>query len=380
MEEFKRKNVIERMTMDLKDLEEYYRELRKYEYESNVSPHDKEYYEKRCKILSNILKIEMKIFGYQTKIFRDYRDKDNEKPKIYAVTHIGRFDIESSVITKDEHARFLWGNPGSLYKKPEKILMNLLDPIFIDTWPEFREDCHIGQKQMVRSNDNGINVQIYPEGAYNIFPNKVVMRLFDGAVKTQQEGKKDADIIPVAITQYGKTFYVSYGENISREFLKKYPIKEATDILREKMATLKWEQIAELSGEKTFVGNPEDDVFYTQKRTDLSPTAYEEFIDQVMLGNDEEYNMDEIERTRYKDKNCPEPQEIENDLEYWISKYPAFFLSSEERFKNYIDVLNKMDYILSTLEEFRQSESTEVEEPIDIRLKKYKELKKNRVN
>lgn len=374
MEEFKYKNCVSRMLMEQSKLEQYYRDLRKYEYYNDVPLKNREYFDKRYEIIKRILALELAAYGYNAKIYKDLREK-SDASKIYAMTHIGRFDIESSVITKGEQACFLWGDPKSLYKSPEKLLMNLLDPIYVDLAKEYREDCHIGQKNMVRHLEHGVNVQIYPEGAYNICMNKVVMRLFNGAVKTAIEAnqKRPTEIIPSAIIQFGKTFYVYYGKNIKADDLEKMGIEEGTKFLRDAMATLKWELVSELSGPKTYVGDPSDEVFYTKKRSDVKYSDYQDFIKEIMAGNTDEYGLDQIEKDRYKDELERILEEVDDYIEECKKENPFMFLSSTERFLNYCDVLKRLEDIEDTLENFR--ENTEDPEPITKRLVEYKKSK-----
>ena len=82
---------------------------------------------------------------------------------------------------------------------------------------------------------------IYPEGAWNVSPNLVVMKIFTGTVRIAQE--TGAEIIPIAVEQYDDTFYFNIGENykISRD--SNLSIDEINGQLRDKLATLKWEII-----------------------------------------------------------------------------------------------------------------------------------------
>ncbi len=354
MEEFKKKNLIERMLTKQKELEQYYRDLRKYEYLTDAPIKTREYFDKQHKKLETIFGWELKLLSYNVKVHQDLRTPNLNVPKIYAVTHIGRYDIEASILTKGEQACFFWGDPGSLYKSPEKILTNKIGAIFADTGEDVREDCHIGQKSMVKHLLNGINVQIYPEGAFNVISNKVVMPIYDGTIKTALE--TGAPIVPTSIVKYGKDLYISYGKEILADSLNSNNIKEESRNLRDVLATLKWELIREYSGEKRFI-NQDEDMLYTLKRRELSSNAYQEFIDNVLDGTSKDYGLKEIEKTRYKDKHNPEPQEIESDLEEFIALNPSFFLASTERFENYINVLKNIDTILKNLEEYRSQES-----------------------
>lgn len=375
--EFKKKNTFQKMLTEQKELEQYYRDLRKYEYETNAPIKDKEYYEKWYKIIQKLLSIEMKLSFRPVKIHEDKREFKNQRSKIYAVTHVGRYDIEVSVITRGEPAIFLWGDPGKLYKSPEKILIDRVGAIFTDTDKNYREDCHIALKTMIKYLSQGHNIDINSEGAWNILSNQVVMKLYDGTVIAALEG--GSDIVPVAIMMDGRSWIVSYGKEIEYETLNKNNIKEETSKLRDELATLKWNLIREYSGEKTYIGDPTNDIVYTTKRESLGVNALDNFINSIMKDTANDYGIEEIEKTRYKDKDELLYEEVMKDLEEYISLYPAFFLASKERFLNYIDTINNMDELLEISNQFREREESQEHKDLQERLNDYKKLKKNQI-
>ncbi len=376
MSEFKQKNLMERMFTKQEVLEKYYRDLRKYELDNNVPmKKNREYYDKRYKLTKKVFEAELFPYRISVKKYKDLRTNESKRPKVYAVTHVGRFDIEASILTRGEPAAFLWGDPGKLYKSPEKILINMLPAIFADT--DYREDCHVGLQTMIKYIRNNLNIHINPEGAWNVLPNQVVMKIYDGAVEAAIEG--NADIVPVAIAFYGKKYYVSYGKEINTSFMCLEDVKEHSSMLRDELATLKWELIEEYSGTK--VKNGES--VYTISRQELIPKTYQEaqqqFIDSIMKDTDNGYSLEDIERTRYKDRYTRDLEKVKSDLENYIRLYPGFFLASNDKFANYVEVCNHVDEIMMALEKFRMTQNVEIE-PIEKRLEKYKDLKsKNKV-
>lgn len=389
MDEFKKKNFFEKVLMEQNKLEQYYRDLRKYELENNIPLKEREYYEKWYKFLKVFFTIEMYATFRSVKVHQDFR-LNKSSQSIYAVTHVGRFDIESSIITRGNSAAFVWGDPGKLYKSPLKFLIDRLGVIFMDTDREY-DDTQIGLQTMIKYAKHRLNLNVNPEGAWCILDGKAVMPLYDGTVITAMES--NVPITPVAIAFYGRKWYVSYGkemriepffevakrENIKEEdyeFAKKQYIKEQTANLRDAMATLKWELIREYSGKKKYVGNINDDLLYTVKRSSLDDKSHDKFVHSIMKDTDNGYGVKEIEATRYKDKNHPEPQEIDKDLEVFIKKHPAFFLANNERFVNYINACINIDNILNNLEYYRKKQAKIEEESLEVRLEKYKSLKK----
>ena len=126
MENFKKKKFFEKFFMEQKRLEQYYRDLRKYELETNAPLKEKSYYEKWYKFLKIFFTIEMYASLKTVKIHQDLRGNEVSNQALFAVTHVGRFDIESSIITRGCSAAFLWGDPGKLYKSPLKFLIDRL--------------------------------------------------------------------------------------------------------------------------------------------------------------------------------------------------------------------------------------------------------------
>lgn len=356
------------MLMKQKELEKYYRELRKYELETNAPLKGKSYYEKWYKILRIFIIIEMFCSFRTVKVHQDLRDKLPSKQAIYAVTHVGRFDIESSIITRKCSAAFVWGDPGKLYKSPLKFLIDRLGVIFLDTNREY-DDSRVALETMIKYVNHGLNLNINPEGAWCILPNKIVMPLYDGTVITAMKCDFAVPIIPVAVAFYGRKWYVSYGKGIeikpfeevskSLSIKENYAIKERQYIkeqsanLRDAMATLRWELIREFSGEKQYVGDKKEDLLYTVKRSTIDENSYYQFIYSIMKDTDNGYSVDEIEATRFKDRKNPEPKVIEKELEPFIREHPAFFLASNKRFINYIFVCNNLPTILENLNEYR---------------------------
>ncbi len=190
--------------------------------------------------------------------------------------------------------------------------------------------------------------------------------------KSYYEKKCDfpVPIVPVAIAFYGRRWYVSYGKEIRIEpyanikgnydLTEKQYIKEQSANLRDAMATLKWELIREYSGEKRYKGDKKGDLLYTVKRSMLNENSFKQFIDSIMKDTDNGYGIEEIEATRFKDRSNPEPKEIEKDMEPFRKQNPAFFLASNERFINYINVCNSLPSILENLDEFRSRNTSEI--------------------
>lgn len=160
--------------------------------------------------------------------------KSTSKPRIYACTHIGGNDVQRVFEAIREHAYLFIGDPKELYWDAMGAVLKVNGAICFET--HSKPDRKIAYKRAVELLRKGGNLVIYPEGAWNITVNLPVMQLYLGAARMAIE--TDAEIIPVAIEQYGKTFVVNIGENIRTE---KKDAEVLTKILRERLAALKWE-------------------------------------------------------------------------------------------------------------------------------------------
>ena len=97
-----------------------------------------------------------------------------------------------------------------------------------------------------------------------------------------------AQIVPIAFEKYGKDFVVNIGENISATDFDLSKKQDLTDILRNSMATLKWEIWSRMLHESR----------------SSTPDGYREqylrgFVDQLV---DDSYSLEAIEITRFHTK------------------------------------------------------------------------------
>ena len=109
MEKFKRKTIIELLKSSREELIDYYRNLRKFNYENEVPLKGIE----TRKIIHNlpllVVKLDRLLKKEEITILKDER-LDTDKPKIYACTHIGGNDIERAFEAMDRYTNVLKQN------------------------------------------------------------------------------------------------------------------------------------------------------------------------------------------------------------------------------------------------------------------------------
>ncbi len=315
MSNFEYKGLIEKRKMSIENLKKYYKELRKYECENNIPVKGIEIRKKIYKLIQIILKIDRILNKRTLTIVGDERVPTN-KTKIYAATHIGRYDIESAIEATGEATWFIMGDPGETYRNIDGLLLRAHGVSWFDMDDKY--DAHTvneRQKQILKSGGNEL---CFPEAAWNIDPLLPVMDIHPGIVK--RAIKTNSVIIPMAIEQYyrnGKlNYYVNIGEVLDYTDSDISKSKEIAEEIRIHMATLRWE-IWEKYGQAS--------------RKDLLSdweNSYEEFIEGIMKDSENGYTIEEIEKTRYKDPTKPvfiDPTEVFSHYEQLeISRETAF--------------------------------------------------------
>lgn len=273
-------SIMKRMVMPQEQLEQYHRELRKQEQHLPIKGI------KWRQILHGLIlfciKCECLFSGIRVKVIGDERTT-TDKPIIYACTHIGRYDVESNFLSLKKHFYIFYGDPREVYRSFDGLLLHLNGVIYADTCS--KEDRFLGKESCVKLLKQGGSLLIYPEGAWNITNNQVVMKLFTGSV--EMAIRSGAQIVPIAMENRGNTYYVNIGKNIDYSHASLTQKRELTDLLRDIMCTLKWE-IWEKEG--------------IQKRTSIPPEYKKIFLEQIMSQTVSGYTVEEIEKTRFHDK------------------------------------------------------------------------------
>lgn len=277
---FKRKNIIYRTIMPLDQLIEYYRNERKYIYENNIPVKGIKWRKRIHKIMFAIIKMKRVLLHQKLTILHDERE-DTDKTIIYACTHIGRYDIEMALESIQDTCFLFLGSPGKLYRSLNGVLVYLFGFIGCDTTE--KEDRHIAKELAIRTLKQGGNILIFPEGAWNITENQVVMKLYTGTI--EMAIRSGADIVPIAIEQYEKSFYMNIGKNISLDETSDLNKKrKLSDDLRDTLCTLKWEIWEQ---------------FPITKRSSLPENMGQIFVEKIMSETANDYTLEEIERDRF---------------------------------------------------------------------------------
>lgn len=176
--------------------------------------------------------------GFSYEIINNKKTK-TDRPIIFAITHVGKFDIEVISEAIKEHYYLLSGDFEHIQGIIDAPFLGL-NGVFYFNEKDKNDRKAVSQKMIDHLKDNG-NLMYFIEGTWNLSPNLPMLPCYWGIVDIAKKG--NAIIVPVAAEQYGKKFVINIGENFDMNlFGDSLEDKSlAIDTLRDTLATLKWE-------------------------------------------------------------------------------------------------------------------------------------------
>lgn len=190
----------------------------------------------RLVLLVYIIKNHLGGFSYE--IINDNREKTN-RPIIFAITHVGKFDIEVISEAIKDHYYLLSGDYEHIQGIIDAPFLQLNGVIYFNE--RIKTDRADASRRMIKHLKSGGNLMYFPEGTWNISPNLPVLPCYWGIVQIAQAA--NAIVIPIAAEQYGKHFKINIGKNFDMQSFG-FETEEKTkaiNALRDVLATLKWE-------------------------------------------------------------------------------------------------------------------------------------------
>lgn len=185
-------------------------------------------------VLCMILKIRRKFNGQNFTIINN-ASKVGEKPVIYAMSHIGNYDFEMVMQAINNFSYVIAGDWDLAYGSLDDYFFRAKGVIYVDN--EDEKDRENSLKMCIKALKQGVSMIWCPEGTWNLSTKKPMLDLYPGIIKAAKEA--DVDIVPIAIEQIDKEFYINIGKNIESKDLES-DIDEARKSLRDIMASLKW--------------------------------------------------------------------------------------------------------------------------------------------
>jgi len=234
--------------IDLTDLETYYFYRNKFE-KSIFGRMSHKWRLRLHPILFKIISSRNKSAGLISHVIYDKRQKTT-KPIIFAITHIGKFDIEVATETVKDHYYLLSGDYENMKGTVEEIFLGLNGVVYIRE--DDKADRALSKEKMINVLRKGGNMMYFPEGTWNLTEHLPVLPLPFGVVDVA--ARAGATIIPIGIQQYGNQFYLAVGENFDVDNYETDSTEgkiAAINALRDRLATLKWDIWASIPEEIT---------------------------------------------------------------------------------------------------------------------------------
>lgn len=264
-------------------------------------------------VILRIYKIKNKLGGFTNEVLKDKRET-TDRPIIFAVTHVGKFDIEVVSEAVKDHYYLLSGDYEHIQGIIDSPFLSLNGVIYFNE--KDKKDRKLVSEKMKMHLKSGGNLMYFIEGTWNLTPNLPMLPCYWGIVDVARES--NAIIIPVAAEQYGKHFKINIGQNFD---VLNYTTdtegkSEAINELRDVLATLKWEiwESEEMIQRENIQGDEWGN--YIEQRLSEWPGFSQEYINSLI----------------YKPKNVVTPEEVYKPIKKLIpNKNNAFLFDKRNK-------------------------------------------------
>jgi len=242
--------------------------------------------------LIKLLQIKSKLSGLTYEFINANKVKHTDKPVIYAITHIGKFDLEMVWEACPSMFGYVFAGDWELmYATIDDYFMRTMGVLWVDT--SDKEDRKNSFRMMCKYIKQGVPFIIFPEGIWNLTENLPMMKIYPGVVQAAQEC--DVPIVPIGIEQQGKHFILNVGKEFSVTDMDE---TTAVQLVRDTLATLKWEIWETLPNEK---------------RKNIPIDYYEKFLND-RISECAGFTVELVHGRMYKDKKDREIEQIKKDL------------------------------------------------------------------
>lgn len=302
------RSLIHGARLPLHEAEEYYRQYRAERY-AKEGPYIQHLLFHRLAHgpLVQLLRLDGFFSGYRVTVTSDDRVQ-TKRPVIYCPTHIGGYDIETAFRAIKKPCWLFLGDPREAYQEVTGLMLELNGVLCFET--DDKKDRRIAYERARTLLQKGGSLLMFPEGVWNISPNRLVMHLYAGAVQLAIE--TNAEIVPIAIARDSKHYYISLGRNISYEGQSMTACYQLTDALRDEMAGLKWRLIEQMPH---------------RSRSTLPVDAEQRFVQEAFSVAAGTFSVDDILRTVRVPKGQTDEAEAFSHLQdIHYDKHNAFLL------------------------------------------------------
>lgn len=236
-------------------------------------------------LLCNILAIKRTLLGQHITVINNRATISETEAVIFAVTHIGKYDFEMVMESLRHFFYALSGDWELMYGTIDDYFFRANGVVYVDT--EDKKDRQRTLDFNIKALKQGIPLLWCPEGIWNLSDHLPMLNLYSGIIKASLAA--NVDIVPIAVDQRNKEFYINIGSNIDVNSLE----GDKQLALRDIMASLKWEIWEQ---------------FPVEQRINISSEYYKMFLKE-RIEEWPQFNMDIINHREYKDKNIISSEE-----------------------------------------------------------------------
>jgi 1-acyl-sn-glycerol-3-phosphate acyltransferase len=206
-----------------------------------------------------------RLFNRYNLIIEQYPNLDPKTPYIFASNHVFKDDIENVLYAIKRQAYCLSGSQDSLENDPSMygLWLSGIIPFLLDDEESRRSTL----PKMERVLNHGNSVLIFPEGSWNMEPNKIVKEFYFGAYNVH--ARTGIPIVPISIfREDGKNEI--YFRALQPVDLRHLDYLEGTRTLRDMIATEHFDQIEKYASriKRSELGSDPKLDFLKQKRTE----------------------------------------------------------------------------------------------------------------
>ena len=243
------------------------------------------------KLVLLIFIIKNRLSGFKCKVIKDER-RATDRPVIFALTHVGKFDIEVSAVGIKDHFYLLSGDYEHLQGLVDGAFLLVNGVLYFNE--KVKWDRHKVVDRMIEHLKSGGNLMYFSEGTWSLKSELPVLPCYWGIVDIAQ--KSNAIIIPVAVEQYAKRFKINIGKNFDMQQFGTDSVEKARAIstLRDTLATLKWE---------IWESEPR------LSRNEMTGNEWNEYVN-ARLAEWPYFNLDYIDGMIYKPKNVARYEDV----------------------------------------------------------------------
>lgn len=296
----------------------YYRKNEEKKWYSNLSIKKRK---QLHRFLLAIFRIKNRLGGFSYEIVDNKSCMKLNKPIIFAITHVGKFDIEVLSEAIKEHYFLLTGDFEHIQGTIDAHFLGINGVIYFNE--KIKDDRASVSDKMIEILKHGGNLMYFPEGTWNLSPNLPVLPCYWGIINVAK--KSNATIVPIAACQYGKHFKINIGNNIEADTFGEgiHGKTIAIDMIRNILASLSW-RIYESGG--------------GFKRATIDVDEWEKYK-ALRFKEWTYFNVDDFV---YKPKGITSPQEVISEMKNMQPNINNSFLFDKRNsgiWKNYVERL-----------------------------------------